>query len=107
MKSKGGWSRVMASDSLLQRLCDAKGPVEKLLGGSVGGGDARGTEGGGMGPLYLSQSSTGTMQWRSSGEELLSDGGVFGSVSRGKWERRRRPSYSRSVGRFRQGLMRF
>jgi hypothetical protein len=60
----------------------------KLLGGAIGGGDARGTERGGTGPLYPSQSSTGTVQWRSSGEELLSDGGVSGSIFRGRWKRR-------------------
>jgi hypothetical protein len=35
---------------------------EKLMRGAVGGGDARGTERGGAGPLYPSQSWMATMQ---------------------------------------------
>jgi predicted RNA-binding Zn-ribbon protein involved in translation (DUF1610 family) len=68
------------------------------VGGAVGEGYARGTERGGAGPLYPSQSSTGTVQWRSSGEEFRRPRCGSSGVAKGERERSSGAIYRGGLG---------
>jgi hypothetical protein len=52
---EGRLESAAVSVSLLRRHLRCEMTGGKLMGGAVGGGDARGTERGGAGPLYLTE----------------------------------------------------